>query len=245
VLKDDDTERNVGVPGMNSICRHLAGELDVRYATRIDSVRRHDGRWQLLSEDGAALFEADALVVSAPAPQTAALLESEAPAIAARVAAVDMAPCWAVMAAFDGSLELPFDGGFVADSPLSWVARNASKPDRPGHEAWVLHASPRWSRAHLELDSQEVIAQLLAAFATATGREFPAPLHVQAHRWRYALPSEPLPEACLFERDSKLVACGDWCAGPRVEGAFLSGVAAAGRLLSLPTSGGQLGLFAP
>jgi hypothetical protein len=156
-----------------------------------------------------------------------------------------MAPCWAVMAVFDGPLEVPFDGAFVADSPLSWVARNASKPGRPGHEAWVLHASPQWSRAHLELEAPEAAEQLFAAFGEASGTQLPTPIHLQAHRWRYALPVEPRPETCLFERDLKLAACGDWCAGPRVEGAFLSGVAAAGRLLSLPVAGGQLGLFGP
>ncbi|KAA1260324.1 hypothetical protein LF1_28630 [Rubripirellula obstinata] len=28
-----------------------------------------------------------------------------------------------------------------------------------------------------------------------------------------------------------IAACGDWCGGPRIEGAFLSGMAAAGALL--------------
>jgi predicted NAD/FAD-dependent oxidoreductase len=228
---------------MNAICNHLAGELDTRYSTQVDSVRHADRRWQLLSDDENPLGSFDALVVSAPAPQTAALLESEAPAIAARAAAVDMAPCWAVMAVFGQSLELPFDGAFVADSPLSWVARNASKPERPGHEAWVLHGSPQWSRAHLEIDAEEAAERLLAAFDEASGVRLPAPVHLRAHRWRYALPVEPRPEACLFDRELALVACGDWCAGPRVEGAFLSGVAAAGRIQSLPSGENQLRLF--
>ena len=45
------------------------------------------------------------------------------------------------------------------------------------------------------------------------------------------LNDEPLTEACLFDRGRPVVVCGDWCGGPRVEGAYLSGAAAAGRIL--------------
>ena len=55
--------------------------------------------------------------------------------------------------------------------------------------------------------------------------------NLDAHRWRFALPIDPLENACLFDAGLRLAACGDWCGGPRVEGAFLSGSAAAGRLL--------------
>ena len=127
-------------------------------------------------------------------------------------------------------------------SPLAWVARDGSKPAREAVEAWVLHASPEWSRRHLETGPEEVARQLLESFAAATGATLPAPALLEAHRWRFALP-EPLTDPCLFDAGQRLAACGDWCAGPRVEGAFLSGGAAAGRLLALASEPLQPGLF--
>jgi renalase len=239
--KDDDAERFVGVPGMNAVCRNLALGVDVSFETRVDRLARIADRWQLVGENGSDLGRFDVVVVSAPAPQTSALMESVAPDLAARASAVEMAPCWAVMAAFPRPLDLGVDRAFVRGSPLGWIARNASKPARSDDETWVLHGSPEWSRQHLELEPEDAADRLLEAFRIAVGAVELAPIHLDAHRWRYALPLEPLQEECLFDAELRLAACGDWCGGPRVEGAFLSGCAAADRILALTpgSSGGN------
>ena len=223
--------RWVGVPGMNAVCRHLAADLDVALETRVAGFVLEDGSWHLPATGDRDLGRYDALVVSAPAPPRADLLAGVAPALARAAARAPMAPCWAVMVSFSGPLDLAFDGAFVHGSPLSWVARNSSKPAREGLEAWVLHASPEWSRDNLELGPAAVTKILFEAFGQAVGGLAATPADRQAHRWRFALPTEPLPDPCLYDPDLRLAVCGDWCGGPRVEGAFLSGCAAAEALL--------------
>jgi predicted NAD/FAD-dependent oxidoreductase len=230
-IKGDPTERWVGVPGMNAVCRDLASGLDVAYQNEVGGLDRTEVGWKLTGANGADVGQFDAVVISAPAPQTARLLEPAAPDIAATAASVEMAACWAVMVGFARPLGMGFDGAFVVDSDLSWVARNASKPARPEDEGWVLHASPEWSQRHLELPRESAGEPLVHAFHDAVGGLVEAPVHVDAHRWRFALPTEPLAEACLADPELRVVACGDWCGGPRVEGAFLSGLAAAQKIL--------------
>jgi len=135
------------------------------------------------------------------------------------------------MLAFDEPLDLPFDGAFVEQSPLAWVARNASKPGRGPGETWVLHGSAAWSEAHLEAEPGRVANDLLAAFGAATGLGRLEPAHAVAHRWRYALVADPLGAGCLFDASIHLGVCGDWCVSTRAEGAYLSGLAMAERLL--------------
>ncbi|MGD8439256.1 MAG: FAD-dependent oxidoreductase [Holophagae bacterium] len=242
-IDEESTVRYVGVPGMNAVCRHLAADLEVAYGVRAAGLERDGGRWLLFSETGERHGPFDAVVVSAPAPQTAALLADAAPGLAERAASVGMAPCWAAMVAFPGPLELPFDGAFVHDSPLSWVARNGSKPGRPAGETWVLHGSPEWSHDNLELDAEVAAGRLFGALSDAVGRDLSRPSHLVAHRWRFALPTDPLRDPCLFDQSAAIAACGDWCGGPRVEGAFLSGCAAAGRILGLSPAAAQASLF--
>ena len=94
-----------------------------------------------------------------------------------------------------------------------------------------------WSQCHLEEPSEAIQERLLNAFWHATGVRATIPSDIVAHRWRYALPTEPLPDRYLFDGDLHIGACGDWCSGPRVEGAVLSGIALAERLLALDEKG--------
>ena len=229
--KQKSTPRFVGVPGMSAICRHLAADLNICFQTLVRPPRVHEERWTLQDDHENLLGEFDAIVVSAPAPQAAQLLAS-APQLARAAQATVMNGCWAAMLSFENSLDLPFDGAFVHHSPLSWVARNNSKPGRDGEDAWVLHASPQWTEENLEADPQHALDSLSGAFWRATGREPQSPSYAAAHRWRYALPPEVLEDRYFFDAAQALGACGDWCSGPRVEGAFLSGMAMAGRVLS-------------
>jgi len=54
------------------------------------------------------------------------------------------------------------------------------------------------------------------------------------HRWKFATPTTILPEPLVAVcREPGIVCCGDAFAGPRVEGAALSGLAAGGWLAGL------------
>jgi predicted NAD/FAD-dependent oxidoreductase len=226
------TARFVACPGMNAICKRLAQGLEVRTNQRVSPPARAQGKWLVSDDAGNDLGSFDVVVVSAPAPQAALLLHGS-PRLVRRASSVGTAGCWALLVQFSARLELDYDGAFVQDSPLSWIARNSSKPGRHGDlEAWVLHASAEWTQCHLEEPAEAIRERLLDAFWQATGLRATIPSDAAAHRWRYALPTEPLPDRYLFDPDLNIAACGDWCAGPRVEGAFLSGAALADRLLT-------------
>jgi len=220
--QEGSTARYVGVPRMSSLARHLARQSRVRTEVRVAGLDRQGKVWVPVAEGGGELGRFDLVVVALPAPQAVPLLAG-APRLAAQAETVEMQPTWAVLAGFEGPLDLPFDGAFVHGSPLSWVARDNSKPGRPAAEGWVLHASHSWSREHLDDKADTVAGSLLKALGDASRERLPEPSYLSAHRWRFAAPEAPLPRRYLFDRDKALAACGDWCGGPRVEGAYLSG----------------------
>ena len=224
-------ERLVGVPGMNAPARDLARDLPVRFADPVRAVRRLPAGWEVETESGQRSADFDQLVVTLPPAQSLPFTKAS-PTLSRQIRSVVMLPCWTVMVAFDAPVEADFDGAFVNHGPLAWVARNSSKPGRPDTEAWVLHAGPEWSAAHLEDEFVAVEAALVEAFLSLLAREtLPEVLHLDAHRWRHALPEAALADRCYHDPDVGLGIAGDWCGGPRVEGAWKSGRILAGRML--------------
>jgi predicted NAD/FAD-dependent oxidoreductase len=228
--RPSDAQRFVATPRMSSLARHLARTLDVRCGVRIEALEGQAGRWSLRDTDGKAHGPFEAVAVATPAPQARPLL-APVPELAARASGVEMAPCLAAMVGFEADVGASFDAAFVEASPLSWVARDSSKPERDEGERWVLHASAGWSATHLETEPERFAGDLVSAFGVALGRLLPAVKHLAGQRWRFARVTRPLATSHLYAEASGLGACGDWCGGDRVESAWASGVALGVRML--------------
>jgi len=224
--------RYVGVPNMEAVAVHMSRGLDVRVGAEVSRLERSPGGWTLLDPQGAQLDQAGFDQVVLAVPSAAAMpLRGRDSDLAQRAATVTCDPCWAVMLALARPSAIDFDAAFVNDDPiLGWVARESSKPARGplrgAAESWILHAHPNWSRAYLELEPADAMRWVQRSFAARVGRPL-VQAAVTAHRWRLALPVNPLVEPFLYDREQGIGLAGDWCGGPRVEGAYLSGIALA------------------
>ena len=219
----------VGTPGMTALFRPLAEGLDIRFATRVVSQTEGAEGIELGLEEDRRAGPFDRLVLAIPPHQAADLLPGR-PEVEL-LAAVQIAPCWSVMLAFETALEVDFDVWRGGAGALAWAARNASKPGRdPGADTWVLHAAPDWSTAQLEREASDILPELTAAFAALVDPlPLPPRLYAAAHRWRYARTVMPLGR--LFLDGGRILVGGDWCLGARVEAAYDSGLAMAEAIL--------------
>jgi predicted NAD/FAD-dependent oxidoreductase len=232
IRPSDSVARYVGVPAMNAPAKLMAQGLAVQTGIRV--ARLQPSRdplpaWTLTSDADEPLGTFDAIVLALPSAQAADLLPPGPRADATR--ACPMTPCWAAMVGFNLPIDTPLDGAFVHNSPLTWIARNNSKPGRPHAESWVLHASPAWTTQHYDDAPAAVAQQLLSALSQAIGVRLPEHAFLDTHRWRYAHAPAPL-DASAVSCQERIALCGDWSNGGRVEGAYLSGIAAAERILA-------------
>ena len=223
-------DRYVAVPDMSGLGRHLAADLKLHTNSRVAPPQLLMNQWHLTSEAGKPLGVFDALIVSAPAPQAGSLLAPTAPHFAAQAAAIEYEPTWTVLLAFEQEARLETNALFFDTGPLRWAADNGSKPSREGHN-WVLHATHEWSLGHFDSSPAQVCEAMASYFCKITRFKLTNISYQAAHRWRYASVNNPLTIGMLWDSSLKLGVCGDWCQDGRIEGAYLSGQAVAGRLL--------------
>ncbi|KAH8940356.1 hypothetical protein BDL97_15G084800 [Sphagnum fallax] len=255
-----EKRRYVGVPAMNSICKalSLSEGVQANYGVTVTGLEwRKDGLWNVKAKDGESLGVFDAVIIADKGLASARFLAQTGlppplegagvPELTKRVAAVTTAPCFALMLAFAKPLTLvPFDGAVIDGSKIiSWVARDSSKPGRATNssECWVVHSTAEYasniiSQTGLNKPSNELLSavalDLLAAFEAAVPN-IPSPSFLKAHRWGGAFPTTAIAseEKCILEEERRIAVCGDFCVGPRVEDAVLSGVSAAEKVASL------------
>ncbi len=215
--------------GMNALGKSLAQDLTVTRETHVTRVRDVAGGWCAETRDGAR-WHAEHMIVSAPLPQTLVLLADVAlpPERRSQLAAIDYAPCHALAAGFTGPSEPGWPGVRLPEHPdLAWIANDTSRRRDPGSGGvtLMLHATPSFTRRRYD-DAPEAIARELLAAASTLLPWAMEPAWTHHHRWRYAQPERTLPEPALALWEG-LVLCGDAFGNGRLEGAYLSGLAAA------------------
>lgn len=229
-LRDRPTERFVGTPSMSSVVSHLARGLDVRFDARVVRAAQEKNIWTVQVDGEAALKGPfDVVLHGVPAPQLSELATSELllrPAKEARYR-----PTWSLLVSTSDDTD--WDTLKVEHEAVAWIACNHRKPGRTGGASYVLQSTAAWSTTHLEHEHEHVVAHLLPIFEQITGLGGQA----HAHRWRYSLVDMPAGEPCFWDPECREGACGDWAIGARVEDAFLSGVALAGRVMGWTVHG--------
>lgn len=226
-----------GVKSNRDIAKYLAHDLDVHTSTRVSRVVWQESYWQIETQSGHA-WQADVLLVTAPVPQALELLDASQvqlpPATRVRLEQVVYQRCITVLVLLEQPSLLPEPGAVqLQNGPLSWLACNQQKGISQS-SAVTLQASPEFSLQNWDQDDAEIIRQLLEAAAPWLGSPV---LEVQVHRWRYSQPLQVYGDPFFaVTQPGPLVLCGDGFLSPNLEGAALSGLAAAEYLLRIVNS---------
>ena len=232
IASPDYQARFVGHPYMNSLGRFLSQDIEIQTESRVQTVEPNGDLFRLILTSQETLT-ADCVLVTAPVDQMVAMLQHfDVEQLGSRFA---MDPTWTTVLSVEeplrGSAGESFDALFGGGHPLfDFIAVENSKPGRQSNYI-VVHATPEWSTQHLERDPAEISELIREAFSET----FQVTTHAKlSHRWRYARPTNPkfTAQKGIYQVSPNLWVAGDYLAGGRVEGAYLSGLEAAERILA-------------
>ena len=223
---NDGHPRYCGTNGMTTITKHLATGLDVRCSSMVFSVERAMSHWKVNMDDGTT-FDADAVVITCPIPQSMSLLANTDLGIPDGIRTIEYDKTIAALVVVSGETSVPAPGGVQdGDATFSFVADNQQK-GISATRALTLHCNASFSEANWWSDPEETHSTVMSLAAGWIGDA--KIIEHQPKRWRMATPRTTWHERCWSTNG--IVLAGDAFAGPRVEGAVLSGLAAAEQVL--------------
>jgi len=233
--QESDLVRYVGVPSMTAVPKHLARDRHLLLHHKVLRLDRENDHWVIGCEGGATL-PATAVILTPPLPQSVEILNASGlelgSGLADELRSISYNSCIALMAALVGPSAVPPPGGAsLGPEPVRWIADNHQKGIHTVEGTVTVHAGPAFSDAHYRDPDEVVRSLLLDAISPYLG----SPVRMtQIHRWRYSEPrSTATRAAVLAVEHPPLLIAGDSFGGPRIEGAALSGLAAADLLASL------------
>ena len=205
--------------GLSRLGKLLGAGLDIRRETQVASLRRRTtddrrptdnssstrhfvlGRWSVVDDStlGQTIAEADLVLLTPPAPQTADILAASdfdpdaKSALLAELARASYRRCISLALAYDRPIARPFYALVNIDRahPIAWLAlEHAKAPERcpPGHSLLIAQMAARWSLDHWETPADQLERLVADQVGALLGEDARAPLWCDVQRWRYALP---------------------------------------------------------
>ncbi|MCU0463824.1 MAG: FAD-dependent oxidoreductase [Anaerolineae bacterium] len=233
--KTDGFPRYAVKGGLNALATYLQGTLPTESASVRVNVKataiQPDGAGWCITDEAGATFIGDGLILTAPVPQSLALLDAGqtklTPGDRAALEAVRYDPCLCGLILLDRPANLPEPGAVQRpDFWVTWLADN----QRKGISAaplLTLHANPAYSAEHYDAPDEPILADLEPVWRAYAPDA--VVVEAQVKRWRYSHPSVMHPTPTLLAENLPPLAFAGDAFGDRsrIEGAVLSALAAA------------------
>ena len=220
-----------GKPAMTAVPKYLALDLNVFLEKKVVSLQRDLEGWITTLDNGEKVFTG-AVVLTPPVPQSLVLLDTSEVDLSSetrtRLDSLKYECCLAVMVVLDGPTRIPSPGGLaLTDGHIAWISDNHMKGVSTT-PAVTLHATAAFSLERWDRDRKESGQELLRDAMPWLGSDV---IGFQVHGWRYSKPIRVDENTCMIlSQFPPLILAGDAFGGQRVEGAALSGWAAADAL---------------
>lgn len=212
--------------GLNQLGKLLAAGLDVRREVRISSLRHETetGGWKLFDANGAHVGTADAVLLTPPAPQTAAILAMSdfdptlRDTLVRELTYVPYRRSLTLTLAYDRPIERPFYALVNVDRqhPVAWLALEHTKGAERcplGHSLLIVQMAGHFSIQHWDAPADELAVAVVEMVSMILEEDLRRPMWYDRQGWRYALPEGIARADVLNSTQTGLFFAGDYTVG--------------------------------
>jgi renalase len=202
----------VAIPNMNSLCKHLAIDLNIKTQCEIISIKAtHEKKWRLISSNDEDLGVYDIVISTAPPPQTLKLFSDYLPKHHALHKPI-FDSCFSLMIGLHQAWGKEWIAAHTCNSPIKWIGVNSTKPGRNHNfTCLVIHSDSKWTKANIDRDIQEVQDILLNELDALITLDIKNLSYVSTHRWLYSNVHSLNNDHYYVDLELGLYAVGDWC----------------------------------
>lgn len=235
-VKENESPYFYAPEGMNTVGKYLGRNLDIRLnekvggLTHIGENRRKKKSW-MLNFPTALTESADAVIISAPARQAYALLnttidEIDTLKLIREIDEVEYESQFSLLVGFQKADMPDWNALECEDDIIQYISNESTKRENGNAHSLVVHTTNEFAKKHIDSDRDKVeeiitdrLAEILGGWAALADWK-------QLHFWRYSRVVNPLPHDYMEIKgnDTPLALVGGYMNGNTVESAYLSGL---------------------
>ena len=226
-----DREHYVFNGKMNSACRHWIKNAKLHTNNLISQIRYLSGKgWQLKSNEVWQTELFDKVVLTAPWPQSQALIEHSELSIKQPDFSQSWTSCWSIALKLQQLVTSKVDIIYLKNQSIQTLVRDSGKPLRPqpflsdkGNESeiWVAQLANKLSDELGQSGKEKAISIATKGLCELFNLPDESVSNTYAHYWRYARPSPgQKPLGILSQSEHGVFVGGDWSFGASIESAY-------------------------
>ncbi|MDP0491954.1 MAG: FAD-dependent oxidoreductase [Verrucomicrobiota bacterium JB023] len=234
-----------GISTLGKLLRQEAA-VEVRTQVRIHSLAREGGAWLLLAEGGESLGIFSRVVITAPAPQAARILEASSvdadyrEEVISSLLQVPYRPQFSFILGYSSRIERPLDCYALVNEDgqhaVSWLSFEEDKAGHvpEGESVLIVQMATAWSAARLEESREKLLAEVLTEARKLVPKLPEEPAWWDSQRWMLARPEGVLQgEGLRLAEAAGLFFSGDGTTGKaRISMALRSGLETARAIIA-------------
>ena len=216
---------------MNTVVKYLVNNnFFMKLLCKIEKTKKEHDKWFLIDSDKVSYGPYDWLFVTIPPYQAIEILYYNFKFLNI-IKKIKMRSCYSLMLGFDKINEFDFDTASFLDEDIQWLSISKKYLANKEYCNLLINSSYNFAEENINNIKDKISDYLIKQASNILNCELNNYEHKSLHFWKYAMSEKNNNLGSLFDENSKIVVCGDWCMNGKIEGAFLSAKDAANKIL--------------